>query len=47
MLVSGEDDVKRLENLNEVLTRISQAELRLRQEKCFHTTTSDIMWTYD
>ena len=34
ILVSGEDDVKHLENLNEVLTRLSQAGLRLRQEKC-------------
>ena len=35
MLVSGEDDVKHLEDLNEVymLTRISQDGLRLRQEK--------------
>ena len=34
ILVSGEDDVKHLGNLNEVLTRLSQAGLRLRQEKC-------------
>ena len=32
ILVSGEDDVKHLENLNEVLTRLSQT--GLRQEKC-------------
>ena len=34
ILVSGEDNVKHLENQNEVLTRLSQAGLRLRQEKC-------------
>ena len=30
ILVSGEDDVKHLENLNKVLTRLLQAGLRLR-----------------
>ena len=34
ILVSGEDDVTHLENLKNVLTRLSQAGLRLRKEKC-------------